>query len=75
MLLQVIDKGIGIPESMQASIFNKFTKAKRKGTEGEQTTGLGLFIAKRIVNMHDGKIWFESIENSGTTFFVRLPLL
>ncbi|AHM58784.1 sensor histidine kinase of a two component response regulator [Flammeovirgaceae bacterium 311] len=75
MLLQVKDNGIGIPETMQASIFNKFTKAKRKGTQGEQTTGLGLFIAKRIVDMHEGKIWFESVENEGTTFFVRIPML
>ena len=75
MLLQVQDQGIGIPESMQSSIFNKFTKAKRKGTEGEQTTGLGLFIAKRIVDMHNGEIWFESEENKGTTFYVRIPML
>ena len=75
MLLQVKDNGIGIPETMKASIFNKFTKAKRKGTQGEQTTGLGLFIAKRIVEMHEGKIWFESVENDGTTFFVRIPML
>ncbi|WP_224994234.1 PAS domain-containing sensor histidine kinase [Cesiribacter sp. SM1] len=74
MLLQVEDQGIGIPESIQASIFNKFTKAKRKGTQGEQTTGLGLFIAKRIIDMHEGKIWFVSTENSGTTFCVRIPL-
>ncbi|AHM58710.1 sensor histidine kinase of a two component response regulator [Flammeovirgaceae bacterium 311] len=75
MLLQVEDQGIGIPESLQPSIFNKFTKAKRKGTEGEQTTGLGLFIAKRIVDMHEGKIWLKSEENRGTTFYVRIPLL
>ena len=75
MLMQVKDNGIGIPETMQASIFNKFTKAKRKGTQGEQTTGLGLFIAKRIVEMHEGKIWLESVENEGTTFFVRIPML
>ena len=75
MLLQVKDNGMGIPESMQSSIFNKFTKSKRKGTEGEQTTGLGLFIAKRIVDMHEGMIWLESVENKGTTFFVRIPML
>ena len=75
MLLQVKDQGIGIPESIQPSIFNKFTKAKRKGTAGEQTTGLGLFIAKRIVDRHNGKIWFESVENEGSTFYVRIPLL
>ena len=75
MILQVKDNGIGIPETMKPSIFNKFTKAKRKGTQGEQTTGLGLFIAKRIVEMHEGKLWFESVENEGTTFFARIPML
>lgn len=74
LLIEVKDSGIGIPESMQESIFNKFTKSKRKGTEGEQTTGLGLFIAKRIIEMHGGKIWFESVQNEGTTFYIRMRL-
>ena len=74
LLIEIQDSGIGIPEAMQAIIFNKFTKSKRIGTEGEQTTGLGLFISKRIIEMHGGKIWFESIPNEGTTFFIRMKL-
>lgn len=74
LLIEIQDTGIGIPEAMQDTIFNKFTKAKRYGTEGEQTTGLGLFISKRIIEMHGGKIWLESIPNMGTTFFIRMPL-
>ena len=69
------DQGISIPETMQASIFKKFTKSKRTRTEGAQTTYFGLFIVIRIVVRHDGKIWFESAEYIGTTFCVRLPLL
>lgn len=74
LIIQIQDSGIGIPIAMQETIFNKFTKAKRQGTEGEQTTGLGLFIAKRIVEMHGGEIWFESTPNVGTTFFIRIQV-
>jgi two-component system, OmpR family, sensor histidine kinase VicK len=72
VLLQVSDNGIGIPENLQSSIFNKFTKANRKGTEGETTTGLGLYIVKQIVDIHKGRIWVESQENKGTSFFIEL---
>ncbi|GGK71132.1 ATP-binding protein [Rufibacter glacialis] len=72
VLLQVRDNGIGIPEELQGSIFDKFTKANRQGTEGENTTGLGLFIVKQIVDLHKGKIWLESQEGIGTTFFLQL---
>lgn len=72
VMLQVKDNGIGIPENMQASIFDKFTKASRKGTAGETTTGLGLYIVKEIVDIHKGKIWMESLENEGTSFYIEL---
>lgn len=72
ILLKVSDTGIGIPAHLQASIFNKFTKAKRKGTQGENTTGLGLYIVKQIVDLHQGTIWVESKENVGTSFFIQL---
>ena len=72
VVLQVSDNGIGIPEKLQSSVFNRFTKATRKGTEGETTTGLGLYIVKQIVDIHRGRIWFESRENVGTSFFIEL---
>ncbi|MGV3502587.1 MAG: ATP-binding protein [Adhaeribacter sp.] len=71
-LLQVKDTGIGIPKHLQESIFQKFTRANRVGTQGEPTTGLGLYIVKQIVEKHQGKIWLESKENAGTTFFIEL---
>jgi len=49
-----------------------FTKAGRAGTQGEMTTGLGLYIVKQIVEMHGGRIWVESRENAGTSFFIEL---
>jgi two-component system sensor histidine kinase VicK len=72
VILQISDTGIGIPAGLQPSIFNMFTKAGRKGTQGETTTGLGLYIVKQIVEMHGGRIWVESRENVGTSFFIEL---
>ena len=73
-LITIADNGIGIPDNQKDVIFEMFTPAKKPGTDGEQPFGLGLSISKRIIEMHNGKIWFESREGKGTTFFVQLPL-
>lgn len=72
--VSVADQGIGIPEEMKDKIFNMFTEAKRTGTEGEQPFGMGLAIAKQIVEVHGGTIWYESTPGTGTTFYVKLPV-
>jgi signal transduction histidine kinase len=72
VIVAVKDNGIGIPEDIKDRIFNMFTDAKRAGTAGEKSFGLGLSICKQIVENHHGKIWFESDVNNGTTFFVAL---
>ena len=67
------DTGIGIPKNQEEKIFTKFFRGiniMKIDTEG---TGLGLFITKNIIEAHDGKIWFESEENKGTTFYFTLP--
>jgi signal transduction histidine kinase len=74
VLISIADSGVGIPDNQKDVIFEMFTPAKRPGTDGEQPFGLGLSISKRIIEMHNGKIWFESREGKGTTFFVQLPL-
>jgi len=72
--LGVTDTGVGIPEDQQERVFSKFFRGAnviRLETEG---AGLGLFITKNIIEAHGGKIWFESEENKGTTFYFTLPV-
>jgi two-component system sensor histidine kinase VicK len=73
VLIKVKDNGIGIPADKQPFLFDKFTKARRQGIHGEPSTGLGMSIIKRIIEWHQGRIWFESTEGNGTTFFIEIP--
>jgi signal transduction histidine kinase len=69
----VQDTGMGIPEELKDKVFDMFTEAKRTGTSGEQPYGLGLCINKQLVEAHGGSIWFESIQEVGTSFYFTLP--
>jgi signal transduction histidine kinase len=73
ILISVADNGIGIAAGDKDRVFEMFTTAKKAGTNGEQPFGLGLSISKRIVEKHNGRIWFESNPNVGTTFYIQLP--
>jgi signal transduction histidine kinase len=53
-------------------MFGKFKKLTAKPTAGESSSGLGLCIAKQLTEMHDGKLWVESIEGQGSTFCLEL---
>ncbi|GAA3964374.1 sensor histidine kinase [Mucilaginibacter dorajii] len=72
-VVSVKDHGIGIPDKLKSQVFNMFTDAKRLGTEGEKSFGLGLSICQQIIGIHNGKIWFESDTENGTTFYFSLP--
>ncbi len=72
-LLTIKDEGIGIPDDLKGQIFLASNEARRIGTAGEQSFGIGLSICKQIVEAHGGRIWFESASGAGTTFFVELP--
>lgn len=72
-VLSVKDVGIGIPEKIRTQLFYAYTRVGRPGTKNEKSTGLGLYIVKKLVAQHKGSVWFESEEDKGTTFFVRLP--
>ena len=69
--IQVADKGIGIPEPDKPKVFDAFHRSSN--TTGIYGTGLGLSLAQKFIHLHHGDITFESEENRGTTFFVRLP--
>lgn len=70
--IEVSDSGIGIPEEFHATLFEKFSKARRPWIKGETSVGLGMSIIKTIVDWHQGKIWFDSKVGAGTTFYIEL---
>ncbi|MBU4369779.1 PAS domain-containing protein [Patescibacteria group bacterium] len=75
ILVKVKDTGYGIPKSQQSKIFNKLFRADNVLNKDCDGTGLGLYIVKSVVEQSGGKIWFESEENEGTTFFTTIPLI
>lgn len=74
ILITVTDTGLGIPAEQQSKIFEKFFRADNARTKEPDGNGLGLYIIKSLIEHSNGKIWFESVENKGTTFYVTLPL-
>lgn len=73
-LVAIKDEGLGMTEEDIARAFGKFQKLSAQPTGGESSTGLGLSIVKRLVEMHGGKVWIESEgKDKGATFFVTLP--
>src|SRR5690606_16296029 len=72
VMIQITDTGSGIPPSHQAKIFT-LESLTTPGTDNETGTGLGLVLCKEFIEKNKGKIWFETIENKGTTFYITLP--
>lgn len=73
-LIQVSDTGFGIPINDQKHIFDKLFRASNAVKTDAEGTGLGLYIVKSIVEQSNGHLWFNSVENKGTEFFVALPI-
>jgi signal transduction histidine kinase len=72
--LSVQDTGPGISPSDQVKIFEEFQQADTSSTKPKGGTGLGLSIAKRIINLHGGRIWVSSEPGTGSTFFIDVPI-
>ncbi len=73
-IVEVEDRGPGIPRAAQARVFERFYKVDRARTRAHGGTGLGLAIARHIVEGHGGRIWLESDEGQGSTFTFAIPL-
>jgi signal transduction histidine kinase len=73
-VVKVADTGPGLSDLEKDYIFSEFYQADRKGARSEGGSGLGLSIARRIVELHGGAIWVESVPGRGSTFIFTLPI-
>ncbi len=74
IIFKVIDNGIGVPKEAQHRLFTKFFRAENARNARPDGTGLGLFMAQKIITAQGGKIIFQSEEGKGSTFGFRFPL-
>ena len=73
IFIWIQDEGLGIPPQSQTKIFNRFYRVNDGDRRIAGGLGLGLALVKEIVEAHNGRVWVESKENRGSTFFVELP--
>ncbi len=74
IFIEVKDTGIGINPEDHLKIFLPFQHIRKEGLRGEESNGLGLALAKRIVEVHKGEIHIESQEGAGSRFWIVLPI-
>jgi signal transduction histidine kinase len=70
--IEVVDTGVGFPSELASEVFERFFQVDMAGTRRYGGAGLGLALAKELVELHDGEIWAESAPNQGSRFSVRL---
>jgi signal transduction histidine kinase len=73
-VLRVKDQGIGVPADVQQHLFTKFFRAENARRQRPDGTGIGLYLAKRVIDGHSGRLVFESKLDKGSTFGFRLPI-
>ena len=74
VIFSIYNRGVGISkEDAETKLFGKFERLKQKGTEGIKGSGLGLYICKKIVEKHNGKVWIDSVPGEYANFFFSIP--
>jgi K+-sensing histidine kinase KdpD len=73
VVFEVTDTGMGIPADEQGQIFELFSRSERVMEQSIQGLGVGLYLVKRFVDLHKGRVWFESTANRGSMFAIALP--
>jgi signal transduction histidine kinase len=71
--LKIQDQGPGLTEDDKQKIFQKFQRLSARPTAGEYSTGLGLSIVKKYTELMNGRVWYESTEGAGTSFYLEFP--
>ncbi|MEO6295454.1 MAG: HAMP domain-containing sensor histidine kinase [Candidatus Limnocylindria bacterium] len=71
--VSVVDHGVGIPDDEQERIFERFYRASNVQSITDTGMGLGLYICRRIVESHGGRVWVEATPGGGSTFLVAIP--
>ena len=71
--MSITDQGLGIPKEAISHVFDRFYRVDKARSRAQGGTGLGLAISKEVVQMHGGRIWVESREGEGSTFYISLP--
>lgn len=74
LVFEIQDTGIGIATDDMARLFEKFYRGKAREARTRQGTGLGLAIVRSIIERHHGRVWVESEEGKGSTFFLQIPI-
>lgn len=74
LLLKITDNGSGIPSDKLNKVFDRFYQVEHSSTRSGEGTGIGLALTKNLVDMMEGTISVESVEEQGTTFFINLPI-
>ncbi|MEO5499219.1 MAG: ATP-binding protein [Candidatus Saccharimonadales bacterium] len=74
LVFKVVDQGIGVPKEAQSKLFTKFFRASNARQQRPDGTGIGLYMAKKVIIAHSGSIIFETKEGVGSTFGFKLPL-
>ena len=70
----IADTGRGIPKSLENTIYDKFIRGDQSSTYSIPGTGIGLYIAKQLIEKMNGSIWYETKLEKGTTFIIKIPL-